>query len=168
MGDADYLIKARDAGRAWLECVDEIRRLEKAVEQAKGGRDAAAGWLEELLGMGGVVEIPELSMTVEVRPGDRRVDDQAVLGRQEELPRALLPRLVDTVTWPPGTREGDETRASFIDLLADVTGATIEEKISMPKVADIDAQERTLRSRGIDPESLVTRAATKISAKMAV
>lgn len=96
----DYVEEARDLAREWLAADTRVRVAERALEEAKQERQGLAADLERVLGVGGVVELPDLDMTFEVRPGRRTVDRRAVEAHVEVLPDRCRPREQMQVVWP--------------------------------------------------------------------
>lgn len=98
--------EARDIARAWMAAQADRKRHEKAAEDAKNEAQALANDLERLLGVGGVVELPDMDMTFRVKDGDRRVNKDAILANMERLPERCKPR-EETVIKVPSVADLD-------------------------------------------------------------
>jgi hypothetical protein len=154
----DVMEKARDAARAILAAKDEVARIERALAEAKEELQFAINDLENMVGVGGVVAVPERDALVIVKPGRRAVDRKALASMAESLPRRLRPLPVVTV----------EATADTLDLLAKRDIEILSEEERLPKVEDIRRMAPVLSANGIDPEKLVRRGDPTVTIKVNV
>lgn len=96
----DVNAESRDVAREWLSIDSKIRLLERDIEALKQEKQALANDFERMQGVGGVVELPDLDMTVRCVAGRRSINRDAILEHVEQLPPAVKPREVTSLKWP--------------------------------------------------------------------